>query len=434
MTSTGDANREAGSVRIIRADTAPETRKRRGLPRGTRIGAIVLAALLSSAGVVVAVELLRNGPPPARTPAAALDARSVPTPDATHLVLVGPRVLADTRSTGALPAGGSVDLPADEVPQGTTALLLEVSVIQAAGPGAVSIESEAGKATVLRAARAGLMTSTTAIVPARERGKLTALTEGGGHLLVNLVGAFVPVEAATAGRVVATPPTEVLRLVPDTAGKDAAIELSAVPTLAAGTYTAVMLQVAADVGRNGGSLAVGVRPDRLGQQVYWAATSGNDRTRAGFMIVPVTGGKIHLHYQAGTLLTVDVVGYITGDTAPRSVAGLVVPVPPGTPEPVQITAGGTVDLPLVAPDGSDRVPAERVAAAFVTLSATGAAVGAVAVHPLDAPPPTNPILSAGGNAARQTSTLVRAVEGSVRVSTAAGASVTVVPQAIVLTG
>jgi hypothetical protein len=188
------------------------------------------------------------------------------------------------------------------------------------------------------------------------------------------------------------------------------------------------------VGHNGVSLAVGPRPNQLDQNVLWAAKRGTDRTRSGFLIVPVIDDAIHLHYQAGSLLTVDLVGYVTGDQAPPSVAGLVVPVSPGQPGSVKVGGGGGVDLPIVSLDGSDAVPVDRVAAAFVTVSAISSAVGPVTVHSPDAAPPSNPILSAGGNANRSASTLVRAVNGQIRITAVAGATVTVTRQAIVLTG
>ena len=430
------ANREAGSVRVILADT--KTGGARQRPRGfrfTRLAAVMLAALLASAGVIIGVRMATASPKVTGKPATQLDAKSAPALDATRLVLIGPYVLVDTRTTGKVKAGGTVDLVAAELPEGATAVALEVSILEASAAGVVAIASAAGPVSVLRAGRAGVMTSATAIVPIGEDRKLSARSEGGGNLLISLVGAFVPAESATAGRVVATAPTEVLRLVPRTGGKDARIDLTRVPVLRdAGAYAAVLLQVAADVGHNGGSLAVGTRPDRLDQRVFWAATSGTDRTRAGFLIVPVDGRAIHLHYQAGSLLTVDVVGYVTGDDAPKSVAGLVVPVKPATAEPVKLPAGGNADVAIVSADGSDAVPADRVGAAFVTLSAVGQAVGPVAVHAPDAAPPKNAILSAGGNANRQISTLVRAVMGQVRVSTTAGATITVTRQAIVLTG
>lgn len=425
MSTPQGTNRAAGPVRVILADDEPGVPRRRiGIPPGFRIASIMLAALLASAGVIIGVRLARAAAPPPSTPSTSLDAKSAPTLDATRLVPVGPRAVADTSEA-------AVDLAVGDLPQGTTAVALEVSIVKAARPGTVAV----GADTVLRVPKAGASTSATAIVPVGADGKLAARTESGGRLLVNLVGAFVAAESATAGRIVATPPTEVLRLVPRSSGKDAEIDLANVPALRdAASYSAVLLQVAADVGVNGGSLAVGRRPKQLDQQVFWAATSGTDRTRSGFLIVPADGGSIHLHYQAGSLLTADLVGYVTGDQAPDSVAGLVVPVRQSALEPLKVGRGASADLSLVALDGSGAAPADRVAAALVTLSAVGASVGAVAVHPPSSAPPRNPILSAGGNAPRAATTLVRADAGQVRVTSAAGATATVTPQALILNG
>lgn len=83
------------------------------------------------------------------------------------------------------------------------------------------------------------------------------------------------------------------------------------------------------------------------QELFWSATAGDDRTRDGFAVVPVTDGSFDLHYEAGTLLTVDAVGYVTGDAAPESAAGLVVLVPPDPGPAVEVPAGGSASVDVV---------------------------------------------------------------------------------------
>lgn len=158
---------------------------------------------------------------------------------------------------------------------------------------------------------------------------------------------------------------------------------------------------AADVGTNGGFVTAGSSAGEQDQQVFWTATAGDDRTRDGFLVVPVEDGSVYLHYEAGTRLVADLVGYVTDGTAPAQAGGLVVPVPPAPAEPVPVPAGEPVDITVIPPGGIAGVPA-------------------------------NPTLTAAGGAPRPTVTLVRTVAGAVRVSTEAGASVALSPQAVVL--
>jgi len=305
-------------------------------------------------------------------------------------------------------------------------------MVDASGPGAVTVASTAGQATVLRVPRAKSMMSTTAVLAIGPDGTARVSTEGGGQVLVSLVGAFELAGSATSGRVVPLPPTPVLRLVPKTDGKNAVIGLAKIDALrAVGSVSAVLLKVAADVGPNGGYVAIGGAGDVSKQLVFWSATTGTDRTRGGLVIAPVTDGSVYLHYEAGKVLTADLVGYVTDATAPSSAEGLVVPVGGGTPRTVRIAAGDHADVDVVPASGAEGVPPDRVAAALVTLAATGDAVGAVTVHAPDAPP-GDPLMIAPAGAARSGATMVRTTAGTVRVECAAGASISLVVQALIL--
>lgn len=99
---------------------------------------------------------------------------------------------------------------------------------------------------------------------------------------------------------------------------------------------------------------------------------------------------MRLHYEAGSELTADLVGYVTDTTAPRTGAGLVVPLPPDSAEPVRVPADEPADLTVIPPAGVAEVPAERVAAALLGITAIGDAIGGIFVHPPDAAEPPNP--------------------------------------------
>lgn len=438
----------SGSVRVTVAGT-----ERRPLPRAVRLTVIALTTVLTSAGVVVGLRALNGPAGDESTPSpATLDAQNPPTapgggavPGSSRLALLGPQVVLDTRGGSRLLPGALAPLALPALPPGSTAVLLEVSLQAATGPGVVSILSGPDEIPVLRPPRAGAMTSATIVVPAGAGGGLQVRTEGGGHLLVQLLGAFEPAQDATSGRLVPMPTTRVLDLVPATDGKDATIDLAAVPALPEpGQVAAVLLQVAADVGRDGGSVSVDGVPGGADQIVFWMPTTGNDRTRTGFLVVPVSGTTVDLHYQAGTQLHADLVGYITGESAPQDAAGLMVPLPPRRAEdpatparhaqtaPLPVGPGEVADLTVVPPDGLAGVPAARVAAALVGVAATGDKPGGVTVYAPGSAVPGIPTLTASPGALRSTLTLVGTTAGTVRIGTESGATVSINPQALVL--
>src|SRR5262245_11436017 len=147
-----------GSVRVTVADS-----DRRRVPRWLVLAAIALAVVVSSAGVLVGVQLVSAARSQPTTPHGTLDAsaagaaadRAGAVPGSTRLVMVGPTVLLDTRGTGALAPGAEVAVPLPALPPGASAVVLEVSLVEAAGPGVVTLISRADQVNVLRLPRAG---------------------------------------------------------------------------------------------------------------------------------------------------------------------------------------------------------------------------------------------------------------------------------------
>ncbi|MDG4825748.1 hypothetical protein O7635_28205 [Asanoa sp. WMMD1127] len=405
---------------------------------------VALCMVVASAAVLVGARFAANAgtdeqaAPPA-TPATALDARAVESaardvPGSARLTPVGPELLLDTRETEPVPAGAEVTVPVPGLPAGVGTVLVEVTILAATKAGEVTVGSGAEETTVLRVARARAQQSAT-VVARLEDGRLRFGVTGGGDLLIQLVGVFETAQRSGAGRVVAVPATRVVRLVPRVDRKKTAFTLADVPQLRrAGPIAAVLLRVSADVGRHGGFVKAGPAPSKLEQTVYWSATSGADRTRGGLLFVPVTGGSVHMRYEAGTEMRADLVGYVTGDGATEEVAGLVVPLPPRGAEPVRVAARGGVDLDLTATARLAGVPADRIAASLLTVTARGDAVGGVTVRGPGAAKPKTPTLVAPKSGARPELTLVPAASGKVRVDSAVGADITVTPLALVLTG
>jgi hypothetical protein len=229
----GQPRRETASVTVTHLDSdQPDQANQRpstsGLGRLTpRIGAIALAVILASAGTLMVARLVVGGGPHWTTPATTLDAHAVGSasgtagavPGSSRLALLGPVSILDNRATDALAAGALVTLPV--LPPRSNAALLEVSMVDATGPGAVTLESSAGKVTALRLPAAKAQMSTVVVVVVGADGVLKLRTEGGGRLVVNLIGVFEPSASSTSGRIVAVPLTRALLLTPKSDGKNA---------------------------------------------------------------------------------------------------------------------------------------------------------------------------------------------------------------------
>jgi hypothetical protein len=343
---------------------------------------IAFTVVASSGAVLLATQVIGGGSRPAptadritnlgakQTPpttagAAASATAAAAEPVTTRLVTLKPRRVVDSRLGARLRAGAEVKVPLPGLPRGSTAVLLEVSVVEASGPGKVTLIGGAEATPVLRVPGRGAQTSATVVARLGTEPGLKARIEGGGHLVVTLAGAFRPADTARAGRFLPVPAEQALELFPGQDGNEATIhpeklELAGTPREEVG---ALLLSFQADVGVHGGTVAVGPSWQHLDHQVFWGATESSDRTRRGFLIVPVSSsGPLRLYYHAGTKLTVNVVGLVTGSKAAPESAGLSVPVAPKTLAPVTLPAGGRVDVDL--PDAAD------AKAALVTTATT----------------------------------------------------------------
>ncbi|MDP9795166.1 hypothetical protein J2S43_003678 [Catenuloplanes nepalensis] len=407
-----------------------------------------------------------------------------------RLVPAGPQSLFDNRSGEPLAPGDEVNVSLLDVAEASTAVVLAVSALDARQAGAVTVTSSEGTIPALRLAGKGGQTSTTLIVPVAGDGALRVRDEAGGRLVVQLVGTLAPSASSAAGRVVPVPSREVFRLVKEPEGDEKELDLDSVPELADRSISAVMLQVAADVGTDGGFVHAG---DSDRQELFWSATKGADRTRGGLMLVPVDGDKITIHYEAGTELRADLVGYVTGEEAPESAEGLLVmvplppnpspapslppsalvPSPPGASDPsgasdrsgasaspsasgasggsgaevvptpvagapstppgkADVDAGRSATVTVVPDTGLAGVPLDRIGGAFLRVTAKGDGTGDVAVRGAGADT-GNPTMLAAQGVSRSILTLVAVSDGTVTARTEAGAELTLTPEVLLLT-
>ncbi|MEV6301903.1 hypothetical protein AB0M02_20995 [Actinoplanes sp. NPDC051861] len=426
--------RPAGPIRVTL--TASERRRQSTV----RWLAILVTTVVTSVAVIFGARfVIGSGAATAasQTPQTVLDARAadpatVPVKGSTRFVPVGPALILDTRGNGPVKAGADTEVPLNDLPAGASAVLAEVSIVDTTGAGDVTVDGGAGPATVLRVPRAGVQMTANAIVQIGPDRTLV-LRSGGGDLLVNLVGAFQPAETSSEGRIVTLPPSQVVKLIPKRDGKEATVQLNDVAQLRdAGSISAVLLQVTGDVGPHGGRISAGPVSGAMTQTLFWGPTKGADRTRVGFLAVPVTGDKVRLRYVAGTEMRADLVGYVTGEGAPVSNAGLVVPVTPADPSEVRVTAGGDKRVAVVPETGLAEVPAGRVAAALLSVTATGDAVGAVTAYEPGRNNAEDLTVVAPKGTPRGAFALVATKDGAVQVRSESGAAVSVAPRALVL--
>jgi hypothetical protein len=321
---------------------------------------ITFTVVLTSGAVLLGVRWLdqRSEPaPPPRSPAASPGTPAPATTAATtspaagsdtsRLVLVDPRRVVDTRDGSPVRAGAEVPVPLPGVPQDASAVLLEVSVLDAAGRGTVVLVSDDEETPVLAVPRRGARTSATVVTRLSGGADLEVRTEGGGHLVVTLSGVFEPAAASAGGRILPVPAEEALVLVPGRDGNRGTIRPRDLDLggLARDEVAGVLLTFQADVGRSGGSVTVRGAGDRVSREVFWGATQGEDRTRRGFLVVP-SSQELQVSYHAGTRLVVRVVGVVTGTGAAQESAGLSVPVRPQALASVTVPAGGRLDIDL----------------------------------------------------------------------------------------
>ena len=202
-----------------------------------------------------------------------------------------------------------------------------------------------------------------------------------GALVIDVVGAYVSVTHASAGRFVPVAPS---RLTDTRMWRG---------SLGAGERLTVAL--GADVPADASAVVVNLTVDQSAGPGYWTAfgasatpplasalnTDAAAQTRASLTIVPLAGrAAIELLTQTGGHVVVDLVGWFTGASAPDATTGLFVPL---APRRVIDTRSDTAPL---APGGTvrARVPGCVLAVAGNLTSTDALAGGYLAAHPATA--------------------------------------------------
>jgi hypothetical protein len=315
------------------------------------------------------------------TPAEALSGPS-------KFIALSPTRVLDTRigigATGALPPGGTVTLAMPGrggVPAtGATAVLLNVTVAEAAGPGFVQVfptgRAAVGASSNLNPDRSGATIANLVVAPLGDAGQISVYSQGGGHLIADVFGYFEASASTVDGRYVPVFPSRILDTRMQAPGKLNVGGSVRVPIIGRGGVpatgaSAVVVNVTATDATDSGY--VQVLP--TGQSAFGAFSNINLRrgqTLPNLAVVPVgADGSITVFTERGAHVIVDVFGYFTNQTAALSNEGLFVPINPtrlvDTRTGSQPAAGS---ITPVAPAGRGGIPQSGVTALFGNITAT----------------------------------------------------------------
>lgn len=364
-------------------------------------------------------------------------------PNASRYVAHEPTRVFDSRDgeTGAridVQAPRVLDVPGLDA--GATAVALNIVATESDGPVGMSI-SPVGQPVPaqVQLAGAGDTVATFVVVPVDAGGRIELSATGPAHAIVDLEGVFVAApRGAAAGRLTTIDPTRVVDTSislgsPGTLPADGLVEVPVAgpgrPTPA--TSGAVLLSV---------TIRNAVPP---GYVVVWPtgqerpATSNLNTPAAGsassnlVVVVPGANGTVTLQTTAEADVTVEVLGWFSGPTAPTATDGLYVPLRASTVFDGTIThlePGYRRDIALA---GTNQVPVASAATALVNIRLRDAADGSsVVVEPARTnPTQTTAAIAPPNGIAASLPTLIRVGAGdalSVRTSREATVAVDLV--------
>jgi hypothetical protein len=328
-------------------------------------------------------------------------------PTSAYVPLPSPTRLVDTRQSGAMGAGTTINVRVTDgtLPSaaGTTAVVLNLTVVGLSGVGfwtayahgaprplAASLYVDE-RASLLGA---GLAMPNLVTVPVGADGTIDIFSQSGGHVVVDMLGSYVVTGATTAGRLqTLSAPQRIL---------DTRTFLAVPPA------TTLPVPVPNANGASAAVLTVTTIAQSAGYWTFFPTTSSTPPTAANLnslfplhiaanqVIVPLDAqGRFNVFSQSGGHLIVDLVGFITGPGAAVSTEGLFVPLDeptrfldtrnastnplggsqmalPGWNFEVPVTANPLVGRPDVAAVALNVTVTDPLSPGYVTLTPAGA--------------------------------------------------------------
>lgn len=235
--------------------------------------------------------------------------------DAAAMVDADPQRLIDRED---VPPGSRFRV---RLPEGLSAVALSISQRDPQAEAALTMDAGAGPAAVEGIDPSRSSANATVIVPVSGE-TLVVHSGAGGDLVVDLVGRFQGAAQARAGRFVQIEPAEVASLDTSRDGRTISVPVEAYGARP-GTLAA-LIRVDATIGTRQ-EARVEVNPGSSGadQTLRWGPDSSGDPQRKGVALARVgEDGRFTVDYQHGSRISVQVLGYFTGDRAAESSDGL----------------------------------------------------------------------------------------------------------------
>lgn len=256
-------------------------------------------------------------------------------PATSTLVALEPCRVVDTRHpphAGPIDPGGIVHVQMTSrcgVPRDAVAVAFTLTSVdpQRAGWLAVWPAGSPSTGTSTLNVGAGETRANSTVAALGRDGSVSVLVDAGGHVLVDVTGAFVPATAARAGRY---EPRPMQRLVDTRNGGRPAPDSAVVvplPTEVPGDTTALAVNITT-TDSSGAGYFTAYPAGRPRPDASILNTDAAGQTRAASVIVPVTADGFEVYTSLGDHVIVDVSGAFTGPSAPESDRGLFVPVEP----------------------------------------------------------------------------------------------------------
>ena len=262
-------------------------------------------------------------------------------PGASAYVPVSPYRILDTRTGQGFPrrvnAGESFRLALANVPAGSSAVVLNMTITGSANVGFVTVFPTGVAqpvASSINVDGAGQTIANLVTVPIGAGGSVDVYSQMQTDLVADVQGYYVPAAAAQAGRFMPVTPTRLLdtrqpgsshygALAPNEAITVNIAGLAGLPADAA----AAALKVTVTDSTGGGFWTVypagSARPTASNINV-----DAPGSTIANQVLARLNGGQTTVYSQSGGQVIIDLVGWFTGATAQSSDAGLFVPVTP----------------------------------------------------------------------------------------------------------
>ena len=309
---------------------------------------------------------------------------------------LSPQRLFDTRAEGEpLQPGDYIDVVVTGhagVPANATAVVMNVTITQAGGPGFVTVWPAGAPqplASSLNTINEGQTVPNLVTVSIGNGGKVSLFADSGGHLLADVAGYYAPAPGmVTAGRLVPLTPARLFDTRTDSTrtklGPQSVMDVqvaghAGVPESG---VAAVVMNVTATDASAAGFITVWPSGDPLPVASNLNLTRSG-HTSANLVIVPLgEGGRLSFFSEAGAHLLGDVTGYITDSSASSSTSGLMVPLQPArifdTREAAPLPGNGDVTVPTASRLG---VPTSAAAVILNVTAVDASGPGYVTVWP-----------------------------------------------------